>query len=705
MGKRKYYLKKRPNYSCDAYTKGYIKILEAPEKILGRAIGNMDGDLDSNRKGFVYLSETVSKLTFEKPDHYYEEMISSIISGRDNGFSFNSASSVRFDLYENTNEFGKSIVSPIADNAFSYYKYRLLGIDTISDLKKPVYRIQLIPKNTSLGCWNGELTIRDRDWSIESVNVFITGKQVQQELFDTIHLKQIFIPVGNPEDYKIQNQVFAFKAGIFGIKLEGKFVVVFSNYGIDENIRVENKSTIVKVQAGANEKNRMYWDSIRPVPLTADERKDYKIKDSIKLIRETEVYKDSIDNKNNKFEIMNLFVGYNYSNTYDKWSLAVGSPLELFHFNPVQGWALGSTIKFNKTLKEKHNLKRITAEAKVDYGFSEMKFRPSAKIHYLFNNKLNSFIELSGGLGLFEFNGLESSKLFNEINNLFFKKSYVKYFEKEFIKFKFGGDLSHDLDYRTSFEYSSRRNVVNHTHYSISKKELEYQGNSIADGYDDSLLVNQKDQMIWTGQLSWVPDTKVWITPDEITKLGSEYPKFDLELNLGFYPEKKQSYFKAGLAISKLFSFGSWGALNASIKGSALFYDHEPDAPERIYQKGNVLAFYIEPHDNEYFLSMFPYAYSTSKRAMSCFLEHDFQGKFLDRIPWINQLGFRELIRFSSVSIPGANPYTELSFGIGNVGYKLFRLFRIDWVNQYYRKGFQNSYLRIGLISSFGAGG
>ena len=39
----------------------------------------------------MYLSETVSKITFQKPDKLKETIIASKVSGNDNGFSFNTA--------------------------------------------------------------------------------------------------------------------------------------------------------------------------------------------------------------------------------------------------------------------------------------------------------------------------------------------------------------------------------------------------------------------------------------------------------------------------------------------------------------------------------------------------------------------------------------------------------------------------------------
>ena len=76
-------------------------MLEAPETILGQDVGDMDGLLDSTGQGILYLSESESQLYFTAPDDYKEVMVSSKVSGDDNGFSFNSASDMDFSLYRN----------------------------------------------------------------------------------------------------------------------------------------------------------------------------------------------------------------------------------------------------------------------------------------------------------------------------------------------------------------------------------------------------------------------------------------------------------------------------------------------------------------------------------------------------------------------------------------------------------------------------
>ena len=127
IAKRKENQNKILSYKSNFYSRGLIRIKDAPEKILGTEIGDLGGGLDSTRSGVIYLSETFSKLEFLRPNKLKEKILASKVSGDSNGFSFNNAIDVDFDLYNNTIELGNQIISPIANNAFGYYRYKLEG--------------------------------------------------------------------------------------------------------------------------------------------------------------------------------------------------------------------------------------------------------------------------------------------------------------------------------------------------------------------------------------------------------------------------------------------------------------------------------------------------------------------------------------------------------------------------------------------------
>lgn len=53
-------------YTSDFYSRGVFKIKNAPKKILGQEVGDLGGGLDSTRSGIIYLSETISKISYQK---------------------------------------------------------------------------------------------------------------------------------------------------------------------------------------------------------------------------------------------------------------------------------------------------------------------------------------------------------------------------------------------------------------------------------------------------------------------------------------------------------------------------------------------------------------------------------------------------------------------------------------------------------------
>ena len=136
---------KTARYNADFYSRGIFRIKDAPKTIMGQKFDFFDEVLDSTRSGILYLSETVSKIKFQKPDKLKEDIIASKVSGNDNGFSFNNAASANFDCYENYLPFEVNVVSPISDNAFNYYKYKFEG-SFFTENNQQINKIKVIPR-------------------------------------------------------------------------------------------------------------------------------------------------------------------------------------------------------------------------------------------------------------------------------------------------------------------------------------------------------------------------------------------------------------------------------------------------------------------------------------------------------------------------------------------------------------------------------
>ena len=212
-----------------------IRIKNAPEKILGQEIGDLGGGLDSTRSGIIYLSETISKIEFLRPDKLKEKITASKVAGNDSGFSFNTAVDVDYNFYENTNELGNQIVSPIANNAFTYYRYKLEGI-FYDDKGNLINKIKVTPKRDNDPVFSGFVYIVEDQWTLYALELDITGEQARIPAADLISLQQDFSYSEKDGIWAKISQTIDFKYGIFGIKGDGRFTYVYSNYVFNPDI-------------------------------------------------------------------------------------------------------------------------------------------------------------------------------------------------------------------------------------------------------------------------------------------------------------------------------------------------------------------------------------------------------------------------------------------------------------------------------------
>ena len=88
----------------------------------------------------------------------------------------------------------------------------------------------------------------------------------------------------------------------------------------------------------ANKKDSVFWNSLRPVPLTEEELNDYIKKDSLQELKSSKPYLDSLDRVSNKFNITDPLFGYTYRNTSNKWRLNYKGPGRGISFNTIQGY-------------------------------------------------------------------------------------------------------------------------------------------------------------------------------------------------------------------------------------------------------------------------------------------------------------------------------------------------------------------------------
>jgi uncharacterized protein DUF5686/carboxypeptidase-like protein len=674
-------LLKTTDFTADFYSRGIYRIKNAPEKILGFELGDLGGGLDSTRSGVLYLSETISKIT-KNAKKFKERIIASKVSGDDNGFSFNQASEVNFNFYNNLVELGENIVSPISSYAFNYYKYHLES--SFYEENHLINKIKISPKRTTDNAFEGYIYIVESSWEIYAVELSISGKQIQQPAVDKLRLKQNYLYSIKNNSWSLFSQSIDFKFGMFGINIDGRFTAVYSNYNFKPRFTSKTfTKEVLSFEYKANKKDTLFWNKIRPVPLTREEISDYTLKDSIKIVRKSKKYLDSVDVKKNKFNIDDLIFGYTYKNSHKNWNLNIGSPILGTQFNTVQGWHNNMDLSFFKNYKEKNQ--RLWVNAILDYGLSDKRFRPSAKITYQFNNKTKPVLAISGGNKIAQFNQTEPiSPLLNSITSLFFEQNYAKFYDKTFANVSFAKEVLNGVRVFSSIAYENRKPVFNTTDYvTLNKKNEIYTSNNPLETSNYTTSVFEKNEIYKFSVGTTIRFGQEYISyPDRKVNLwGNKYPKINLNYTKGFASsDTKYNYDFIQTRIFQNFEIGNKGHFSYNLKAGKFLTTDELSFVDYKHFNGNQTSINLESNYTNSFYLLPYYNLSTNTEYAEFHVQHQFNGYLLRKIPLLNKLQFKLVLSANALLTPENTPYTEYAIGLDNIGLGKFRLLRVDYV-------------------------
>ncbi|MGM5471067.1 DUF5686 and carboxypeptidase regulatory-like domain-containing protein [Flavobacteriaceae bacterium LMO-SS05] len=698
IAKRKEHLNRIQSYKADFYSRGLIRIKDAPKNILGQEIGDLGGGLDSTRSGVIYLSETISKLEFLRPNKLKEQITASKISGDDNGFSFNTAMDVDYNFYNNTIELGNQIISPIADYAFNYYRYKLEGI-FYDDRGNLINKVRVIPKRDKDPIFSGMIYIVENQWTIYALELDITGEQAQILPADVITLKQNFAYSESDAIWALISQRIDFKFGLFGIKGDGRFTAVYSQYEFNPDLdKKDFGREIVSFAEAANQKDSLFWKQTRPVPLTLEEVNDYTKKDSLQVLRKSETYLDSIDRKNNALKLGNLLSGYTFSNSYEHWNTGMSSPISALKFNTVQGWNATIGLHYRKNYDEFRRY--LSLNAHINYGFSDDKLRGTLSATYKFNNVSRPFLTLSGGTTVEQFNSSEPiSTLLNTAYSLLAEKNYMKLYDKAFAKIAFSNELFNGFRMHTNLSFERRTPLFNTTDQVwYPQNNREYTSNNPLDDTAHGLAPFEVHNILKLNVSASIhfglhylsyPDSKINIPNDA-------YPTLTLGYEKGFAATQSDYNFdQIKGQVTQDFNMGNKGKFQYTIKAGKFF--KADDIAFMDYQLFNGNQTHVGSGSYLNVFNNLPYyELSSNTSYLELHAEHNFGGYILGKIPLLNTLNFNLIVGAHTLATPDTKPYQEYTLGIDNIGWGKFRFLRLDYVRSY-QSGFINDAFVFGL--------
>ncbi|EDM35623.1 hypothetical protein PBAL39_03739 [Pedobacter sp. BAL39] len=662
--RRKEHLNEVGSYTAHAYVKGLQKLVGAPKKFFGRDI-QKTLELDTNRKGILYLSESTSNISVERPDKIHEEMISSKIAGQNNAFSFNKASDLLANFYDNillqNTVSNRGFVSPIADNAMFYYRYKLLGVSNENGIQ--LNKIAVIPRRENDPVFRGVIYIKEDSYHLVNADVYLI-KNAGINFVDTLRISQQFL--GVEKTYMPSALNFRFNGNVLGFKYEGYYVAVYSQYNLNPDFpKGHFNGEILKVTKAVNKKDSLFWLNNRPIPLTTEERLDYIRKDSLATLKQSKRYLDSLEKVNNKFGLGKLFLnGYTINNRYKRQSLTFDPIAQSVFYNTVEGFAVKYGVAYTKRLDYGRYF-QIQPEAR--YGFSNKLFTAHVSGVYRYDPVKRASVSASFGSDIVDLNNYGTMTLPGiAVNALLFERNFAKFYKKEFVNAGANRELADGLQTSLFLEYARNTHLNNTADYKIfDYGDRNFSSNNpFAPSAETPLFPTYKALTVNAALTYTIGQTYI-TRPDSKIYEGSKYPSISLYYKKGISGVlgSDVDYDLLGLEIYKeRINTGLWGYSSIILGAGKFLNNASVYFPEFKHFRGNKTL--LSKPNQRKFLFLDFYLNSTDEEYFEAHFEHNFSGLITNKIPLLRKFRLEEIAGVNYLSQPIKRNYTEFYFGL-----------------------------------------
>lgn len=709
--KRKYHQSLVNTLETEIYLKGTLRTRSFPESIFGFGMNKdelkdskSELGIDSNGRGVLYLLEELSHYYFKAPNKSYTEIKSVRQSGDPNGLGFSTMPSI-VNIYENNiqllgglNERG--FISPANSNAFFFYRFKYIG--SFEEDGLTISKIQVTPKRKYEPLFQGFVYVVEDEWVFHSVDLLLT-KTSQMNMLDTLRFEQSYLKV-DQDVWIIQNQILYPTLNLFGFDIAGNFITSYSNQKVNKNIpdSVFNSKVISSYDPNAMNTTAEFWDSIRTVPLEKDEIRDFEYKDSMQVVNEQKA--DSLEKVTQKR--WNIITSGIYIKK-GKNQLQTSSILQGVNFNSVEGLNIALKMKY-----EHHFNKNKTWNTQLyhRYGFSNKQYNIYGSIGMLLKDssrigKSWSW-KIAGGQYPAQINGENPiSPLMNTAYTLVEGRNYLKIYDNTSILINLDRNWGNGLiiDFNASFQ--KRRALENTTNYSFRAKHDERITSN--QPIELPLLLNE-NAFITQLSFSYQPGWRYIQYPQYLYPIKGKAPQFK-----GIYirgiPQifnSKSDFDKWSLEMKHQFNLKMLGQIDYRLESGGFLSKNHVNIPDYKHLNGNQTIF-AGNYLHSFQLAPYYRFSNTAPFYLQGHAEWHLNGFLSNKIPLFKRLNWFFIAGANSLFINKKDYYSEISIGIENIGFKLFRFGRLDFVAGYEsgvnkpRLGFRIGFSGIANMISF----
>jgi hypothetical protein len=607
----------------------------------------------------------------ESFSNYYHNSVSNtnreeITASKASGMTSDMITQFTGKMYEGVNPYDNYImisdiglVSPLNSLGLQFYRYYLLDSTIVNDRK--IYEISFKPRLTQEPTFKGKFWIEDESYALTKLEMQLSQKANVNFLNNFQYsveyhkLENRWVPRNELliADLDIQKDRDSEKIGLMGRKTN-----VYQDFKFAEvpAASIKQKDAII-VEKDVMKKDELFWEKSRPIELQKREAGIYAMVDSIKNVP---LYKTVVE------YLYMFYYGYR-----DLGKFEFGPYYYSYSTNDIEGSRvrLGgrTTYKFNRNL-------RINGYGA--YGFKDTDFKYGGGLEYYFSKKPRTMIALQGQHD-YELLGKSSNALMedNILTSVLSKNPIIKLNMIDRVEASIDKEWVNGLS--NQFSITSTR-IESSPYFPF----IDPQGKLIPYIRTGEIKLNSR----------YAPGEDVVQDGFERNTFGIFKPVFNIGVTGGLkgFLGGDYEYLKVDLNFSDKIKVNPIGYLTYYFQAGKI-WGNVPFPLMKIHEGNETYAFDL------YAFNLMNYQEFVSDTYISLFLEHHFQGFFLNKMPLFRRLKWREVVgarsligsydasKHTAMVFPTgmkglrSTPYTEFSVGIENI----LKLIRIDAVWRY----------------------
>jgi hypothetical protein len=711
------FLKQADSYTSQVYIKGSVVATKIP-KILAK---RMEVNGQTPKEGQTYVNESFNRIRFKAPKTYEQEVISVNNSFPMGDNDVPVIGLISGSIYESSDDFYISPFAPNAFSHYEFKYEGLLQdgawfIDKIKVTPKRkskllmegfLYIVEdlwcLYSYDVTLNPLYTSLRIKQHYAPVKGNNYFPVGLFVEADIsvmgikakgtytttfkYDSVVINPVFSqkfikqPIAKqaePEPEakpKTKNEV---KVEEIDVKLEKLYQtteltnremmevqkLMAKKADLVEETDKENPLEIKETYKQVVNKNALirdsiYWDSVRPVPASTEEKISYQ-----KVVEE-KAKTDSASVLKKTLKIA-AFGNYEWERSRKFYVYYPGLfAIRNVGFNPVDSWQLDQSFKLRWKMD---SLRTLELKSMLGYSFGRENIYTKHNLAIWYNNLKRGVLVIDGGYLSRDFNTDQGTpENLSALYNLLLKESYIKFYQDAYIDVENRIDIASGLLWRLGAKWQQTDTLSNSTNFSLAYPNDDYDVNvPVNQAISQANLDPSKMFKIYTS-FEFTPFYYYQINKGIKRYLKSNWPTFTAAYHAAV-PVKSNyaNYQMAQLTIHQTLDFYTVASLYYQVSGGLFFNQKSMHFSSFKHFKTIEEPFTISDFKRGFFL-INNYEYSTNTKYLEAHAQYSNQFLLLKRLPIISNQMWTENLYLNCLFVERYRPYYEAGYSMADI--------------------------------------